>query len=115
MLNALPFVWVAAYLHTEGGISFIGFYFMDTLKGMVVPLSLVMSATADVAEPGLRATLFSGVMLELSVAMILAAIVGGQLSPVAAANTSVVLFACSIVLFAGFMPGTSSSCFPLAL
>jgi hypothetical protein len=105
VLNALPFVWIAAYLHMQGTISFVGFYFMEGLKGMIVPLSLVMSTTADVAEPKLRATLFSLIMVELSIAMILAAGVGGMMTPAVAANTSVGLFATSIILYAGFMPG----------
>lgn len=111
VLNAIPFVWIAAYLHMQGTISFVGYYVMEGLKGMVVPLSLVMSSTADVAEPGLRATLFSLIMVELSIAMILAAGVGGLLSATASANTSVVLFTVSIILYASFMPGKQT---PLA-
>lgn len=105
VLNALPFVWIAAYLHMHGAISFAGYYVMEALKGMIIPLSLVMSSTADVAEPELRATIFSLVMVELSIAMILAAGVGGMLTATAAANTSVGLFTASIILYAGFMPG----------
>lgn len=110
VLNALPSVWVATYLHMDGTISFLGFYVLDGLKGMVMPLALTMSATADVAEPELRTTIFSLIMVELSIAMILAAGFGGLLTATAAANTSVTLFVVSIVLYASFMPGKPSSC-----
>jgi hypothetical protein len=108
VLNTLPFVWIAGYLFMPGTINFVGYYVMEGLKGMIVPLALVMSSTADVAEPGLRATIFSYILVEFSVAIIVGAGVGGLLSPAAAANTSVVLCAFSISLYAAFMPGRCS-------
>ena len=51
-------------------------------------------------------------MVELSVAMILGAGIGGLLSATAAANTSVALFGASIVLYSGFMPGVYPALFP---
>jgi hypothetical protein len=105
VLNTLPFVWIAGYLHMPETISFMGYYVMEGLKGMIVPMAIVMSSTADVAEPGLRATLFSFILVGFSVAVILGAGVGGLLSAAAAVNTAVVLCTISIGLSAGFVPG----------
>jgi hypothetical protein len=88
------------------GLTFLGYYVLDAWKGAIVPLSLMMSATADVAHPDMRATLFSLIMVEMSIAMILAAGLGGLLTAATAANTAVALFATNMTVYSLFMPGT---------
>lgn len=65
-----------------------------------------MSAVADVAEGPLRATLYSLLMVTLSVAMIIAAGVGGLLSAADASRVSVVGYAINLLIIGFALPGT---------
>ena len=89
----------------HGSVDFTFFYLLDTLKGIIVPIALVVAAAADVAAQEWRATLFSLLAAEASVSFIFGAAVGGALSAYAAACTSVLMSALNIVVTAVFMQG----------
>lgn len=88
-----------------GVIPFPLYYALDVLKGALNPLAIVMSAVADVAEGHLRATFFSLLMVTMSIAMIIAAGVGGLLGPSMAAQVSVVGYTINLLIITFALPG----------
>lgn len=92
-------------IYAAAAIPFPMYYVLDVLKGSMNPLAIVMSAVADVAEGPLRATIYSLLMVTLSVAMIIAAGVGGLLSATVAGRVSVVIYAVNLLLITCALPG----------
>lgn len=86
-------------------IPFPLYYALDVLKGALNPLAIVMSAVADVAEGHLRATIFSLLMVTMSVAIIIAAGMGGLLDASKAAQVSVVGYAVNLLIITFALPG----------
>lgn len=94
----------------NGSIGFTFYYFFDVLKGIIVPMSLVTAATADVAAPEWRATLFSLLAAETSVAFLVGSALGGMLSAAAAATATAALCLVNLVITSLFMKGAQHVC-----
>jgi hypothetical protein len=92
-------------------INFTWFYVLDTIKGAFVPMSVSAAATADVAAPEWRATLFSLFAAELSFAFLFGAIIGGFFSATQAATVSVVLCVLNLLMALVFVQGVSPSAY----
>lgn len=90
-------------------IPFPLYYVLDVFKGALSPLALVMSAVADVAEGHLRATIFSLLMLTMSIAMVIAAGLGGLLSASTASHVSVVGYTINLLLIVYALPGAPAA------
>jgi hypothetical protein len=86
-------------------LAFWPYYALNSAKGSVQILSIVLSATADVVEPGARAGVFSVLLAAMATGMVVAAGVGGMLSLAAAANTAVVATLAVGALTVAIVPG----------
>eukprot|EP00892_Ulva_mutabilis_P007174 jgi/Ulvmu1/4829/UM020_0115.1 len=105
----LPALWIGLYLRFGAmAFPFPMYYVLDALKGSLNPLAIVMSAVADVAEGHLRATIYSLLMVTMSIAMIIAAGVGGLLSASMAGQVSVGIYAANLLLITCALPETLS-------
>ena len=113
-LYALPIMWLALYVHFPTHVSLKPFFGLKAFEGAVQMLPILMSATADVVEPSLRASVFSILMALMGLTFAIGPALGATLSRPQATAFAVVMQLCLITATLLFMPGaltqSPSSC-----